>query len=86
MRLFCCICSISDGKCCKQTPHDVASDPGMQLLPMTLLRVSRPRDYKTFFILNSAEHEILNAYKYENIKKFSIFPAQISLGCYFSCS
>ena len=29
--------------------------------------------YKTFFMLNSAEHEILNAYKYENIKKFSIF-------------
>ena len=33
----------------------------------------RPRGYKTFFILNSVEHEILNAQKYENIKKFSIF-------------
>ena len=31
------------------------------------------RDYKTLFKLNSAEHEILNAHKYENIKKFSLF-------------
>ena len=29
----------------------------------------RPRIYKTFFMLNSAEHEILNAHKYKNIKK-----------------
>ena len=49
-------------------------------------KISRPRGYKTFFILNSVEHEILNAHKYENIKKFSIFQAQISLECYFSCS
>ena len=27
--------------------------------------------YKTFSVLNSAEHEILNAHEYENIKKFS---------------
>ena len=45
----------------------------------------RTRGYKTFFMLNSAEHEILNAYKYKNIKKLSIFQAQISLECYFSC-
>ena len=25
-----------------------------------------PRGYKTFFMLNSAEHEIFSAYKYEN--------------------
>ena len=31
--------------------------------------------YKTFSMLNSAMHEILNANKYENIKKFSIFQA-----------
>ena len=42
-----------------------------------------PRGYKTFFILNSVEHEILNAYKYENMKQFIIFQAQISLECYF---
>ena len=42
--------------------------------------------YKTFFMLNSAEHEILNAHKYKNIKKFSIFQAHLSLECYFSCS
>ena len=46
----------------------------------------RPRGYKTFFMLNSLEHEILNAHKYENINKVSIFQAQISLECYFSCS
>ena len=33
----------------------------------------------------SAEHEILNAYKYKYIQTFSIFQAQISLECYFSC-
>ena len=31
------------------------------------------RGYKTFFILNSAEHEILNGHRYESIRKFSIF-------------
>ena len=30
---------------------------------------SWPRGYKTFFMLNSAEHEILNTHKYENIKQ-----------------
>ena len=33
----------------------------------------RPRGYKTFFVLNSVEHEILNAHKYKNIKKSSAF-------------
>ena len=32
---------------------------------------TRPRGYKTFFVLNSVEHEILNAHKYKDIKKFS---------------
>ena len=41
---------------------------------------------KTFFMLNSIEHKILIARKYENIKKFSIFQAQISLESYFSCA
>ena len=31
-----------------------------------------PRGYKTFSVLNS-EHEILNAHKYKNIKKFGFF-------------
>ena len=38
---------------------------------------------KTFFTLNSAEHEILNAHKYKRIKKFSVFQAQISIERYF---
>ena len=31
------------------------------------------RGYKTFFALYSAEHEILIAHKYKNIKNFSSF-------------
>ena len=42
--------------------------------------------YKTFSMHNSTEHEIVNARKYKNIKKFSFFRAQISLEYYFSCS
>ena len=48
--------------------------------------VNRPRGYKTFFVLNSVEHEILNVHKYRNIKKFGLFMAQLSLECYFSRS
>ena len=33
----------------------------------------------TFFMLNSAEHEILNTHKYKIIKKFSFSQAQLSL-------
>ena len=36
-------------------------------------QVSRPRGYKTFFMLNSVEHEILNAHKYKDIKIFGFF-------------
>ena len=39
-----------------------------------------------FFMLNPVEHEIFNAHKYENIKKFGFFYVQISLECYFSRS
>ena len=38
---------------------------------------------KKNFMLNVAEHEILNAHKYKNIQKFSSFQAQIGLECYF---
>ena len=41
--------------------------------------ISGTRGYKTF----SAVHEILNALKYKNIKKFGFVLAQISLECYF---
>ena len=40
--------------------------------------ISRPRD-NIFFMLNSAEREILNAHMYENIKKFSFCRAQMRL-------
>ena len=36
-------------------------------------------------MLNSAEHEILNAQKYKIIKKLSIFQDHISLEWYISC-
>ena len=45
-----------------------------------------PEVIKLFSMLSSFQHEILNAHKYKNIKKLSIFQAQISLDCYFSCS
>ena len=64
-----------------------------ELLPMHLtfllifpsIHMTWPRGYTTFFMLNSVEHEILNAHKYKNIKKGS-FLAQNSPECYFSCS
>ena len=65
------VCSIS------YASHTVDETPVSQ---------TRPRGYKTFFVLNSVEHEILNAHKYKNIKKFSLFKAQLSLECYFSRS
>ena len=36
-------------------------------------KTSRPRGYKSFFMLSSVEHEILNALTYKNIKKFGFF-------------
>ena len=39
---------------------------------------SGPEVIKLFFMLNSTEHEILNAHKYETIKKSSFFQTQIS--------
>ena len=44
-----------------QTPCSAASDLGLHCLPITLSWVSRARGYKTFFMLNSAEHEICPA-------------------------
>ena len=37
--------------------------------PTSFIQQTRPCGYKTFFILNSDEHEILNVHKYKNIKK-----------------
>ena len=35
--------------------------------------VNTPRGYKTFFMLNSAEHEIFSANEYENAKHSWLF-------------
>ena len=56
------------------------------IVGMLIYRAGLVPDYKTFFMLITAEHEIRNAHMYKNIKKFSIFQAQISPECYFSCS
>ena len=43
----------------------------------------RAEGYKTFFMFNAAEHEILNAHKYENNQEMQLFQTQISLECFF---
>ena len=59
-------------------------------IPVSMIQLTpdisriRAQGYKIFFMLNSIEHKILIACKFENIKKFSIFQAQMSLECYFS--
>ena len=45
-----------------------------------------PEVMKLFFMLNSIEHKILNAHKYEKSRNSAFFRARISLECYFSCS
>ena len=43
------------------------------LIPTMWPFLNRSRGYKTFFMLSSVEHEILNAHKYKNIKKIGLF-------------
>ena len=50
-----------------------AAGKGNCVYPIKLFLTIRPRGYKTFFMLNSIEREILNAHKYKNIKKFVFF-------------
>ena len=45
---------------------------------------ARARGYKTFFMLNSVEHEILNAHKYKIIKKFGLYSAFVGLLTFMS--
>ena len=58
----------------------------LSLFPVDVFDETWPRGYKTFSMLNSVEHEILNAHKYKNIKIFIFSQTQISRECYFSCS
>ena len=48
-----------------------------------MIKINWPRGYKAFFVLNSVEHEHLNAHKYKNIKKFGILKVHVSLECNF---
>ena len=43
----------------------------IQQVSDTAPMVLRARGYKTFFVLNSVEHEILNAHKYKDVKKIA---------------
>ena len=36
-------------------------------------KINRVRGYKTFFMLNSVEHEILNAHKYKQYQEIQLF-------------
>ena len=38
-----------------------------------------PRGYKTFFMLNSVEHEIFNAHKYKNSRRDCLIVKLLSL-------
>ena len=42
-----------------------------------------PQDYKPFFMLNSAEHEILMLIRIKNIKKYRFFSGSDKLGMLF---
>ena len=50
------------------------------------LRNVKARGYITFFMLNSAEHDTLNACMYKKYQEINHFQAQVSLECYFSRS
>ena len=48
--------------------------PGVAVEAVDLTVImTRPQGYKTFFMLTSVEHEILNGHKYKNIEKFSFY-------------
>ena len=36
-------------------------------------RICRPRGYKTFFVLNSVEHDILNAHTYKILRNSAFY-------------
>ena len=48
--------------------------------------IGRTRGYPFFFMISSADHELLNAYKNKNIRQSGFFQAQRSLECCFSSS
>ena len=74
-----------DGMGNSESPDQTApSDLGLRLWQPVKIPI-RAQGYIKKFMLNSAEHEILDVPKYKNIKKFSFFQGQISQQCYFSC-
>ena len=59
-------------KCRKHDNHiyQKYADSSAQCKPNQTVNNNQARGYKTFFKLNLVEHEILNADRYKNIKKF----------------
>ena len=45
----------------------------ISFLPLSILISNRPRGYRMLFMLNSANHEILNAHKYKKYKEIQLF-------------
>ena len=74
--LFYCILHRNSCKQCRPW-SDTTFD--MDCTWTALTAYNQARGYKTFSMLNSDKHEILNAHKYENIKKFSFFLCHVSL-------
>ena len=60
------------------------------LLSLLVLRLECwiwPRGYKTFFMLNLVEHEILNAHKYKKYQEIQLFSGSYKPRMvFFSCS
>ena len=61
------------GKVCSTCSWAEFTPVYVSLLSPSYCGTSWPRGYKTFFMLNSVEHEILNSHRYKNIKEFSFF-------------
>ena len=56
------------------------------VLLVCALSQNRPRGYKTFSMLNSAEHEILNTHQYKKNHEIQLIPGSYKPRMPFSCS
>ena len=68
------------------TEQNFSLSGGMRWPSKIIHNTVRSRGYKTFFMLNSVEYEILSAHKYKKYQEIWLISAQISLECYFSRS
>ena len=69
-------CTIARGflVCSPDMVLNIRTDTAEQMLQVHIRPFPvQTQSYKTFFMLNSAEQEIVNAHKYKNIKKIRFF-------------